>query len=83
MAVRNFWITARIDGKDVPISGGPRTKEGGFDLSIAVRQDGVSVQALDILGRADANGDLVIKVRPQMESTDVTPRGNFDIHSNR
>ena len=60
--VRNFWISADVDGRESVIAGGPRSKEGGFDLSIQQRDDGCVVGAAEILGRF-INGRLVLRVR--------------------
>lgn len=38
--VRNFWIEANVDGRETPVSGGPRSKDGGFELSVKIRNCG-------------------------------------------
>ena len=40
MATRNFWINAEIDGRETPLAGGPRSKDGGMDVTLLVREDG-------------------------------------------
>jgi len=40
MAVRNWWIEADVDGRKTPLSGGPRSKDGGFQLTIYQRVKG-------------------------------------------
>lgn len=62
--VRNFWITADIDGRRSPFASGPVRKDGGFDLTIKIRDGGNVVRALDIIGRADEDGDLRLIVTP-------------------
>lgn len=39
MAVRNFWIDANIDGRLTELSGGPRDKTGGMDVTIKQRAE--------------------------------------------
>ncbi len=56
MAVRNFYIDARIDGRKVRLSGGPQRKDGGFTLTITQRDKGMIVNALVIEGHARAAG---------------------------
>lgn len=62
MAVRNFWIVIDVDGRKEKIMCGPRNKEGGFDLTVYHRVDGRSEEAVEILGRADMNGELTLRV---------------------
>ena len=40
MATRNFWIEAEVDGRVTPLAGGPRSKDGGMDVTLLVREDG-------------------------------------------
>lgn len=56
--VRNFWIDADVDGYTNRFGAGPRNKEGGFDLSIKMRNDGEIETAIRITGIADENGNL-------------------------
>lgn len=34
MSVRNFWIDADIDGRQTMLGGGPRSSDGGMDVTI-------------------------------------------------
>lgn len=52
MALRNFWITGRSDGRSTPVTMGPRSKDGGFELTVAIRRDGGSYEAITIIGSA-------------------------------
>ena len=45
MAVRNFWVDARIDGRKTDLSGGPVAKEGGMNIVIKQRSNGGIVKA--------------------------------------
>lgn len=61
--VRNFWIEATIDGRPTRIAAGPRRKDGGFALSVLMRDQGGIVDALTVEGYATAEtGALVLNV---------------------
>lgn len=51
--VRNFWIEATIDGRGSKLEGGPRAKDGGFDLKIFQRDKGKVTRVLRITGSLD------------------------------
>ena len=63
MAVRNFWIEALIDGRKTKLSGGPRSKHGGFSLTVFQRSQGGITRALIIDGFANEGGQLTLSVR--------------------
>jgi hypothetical protein len=69
MAVRNFWIEANIDGHKTSLEGGPRSKDGGFNLTIYIRDRGSIARAVEVYGLAKSNGKLELTVR---ESGEVT-----------
>ena len=48
--VRNFWLEARIDERKNPLYGGPRQRDGGFDLLITQRHQGTIQDAVTIVG---------------------------------
>lgn len=52
MAVRNFWIDGDIDGRQTYLSGGPRSKSGGMDVTIYQREDGCIKTAVKVFCRA-------------------------------
>jgi hypothetical protein len=60
--VRNFWIEADVDGASSKLSGGPRNSEGGFELTIYMREEGEAKTAMHIVGMVDTGGELVLKV---------------------
>lgn len=62
MAVRNFWLEANVDGRKTKLTGGPRSKDGQFDLRIYIRENGRSVRALTIYGLCDFDGILRLSV---------------------
>jgi hypothetical protein len=47
--VRNFWIEADVDG-GTPIGAGPKSKDGGFSLSIFMRDKGFVKRVANISG---------------------------------
>lgn len=62
--VRNFYLAARIDGRKTRLTGGPRTKDGGFDLVITQRHEGTIQEAATIMGRVRPDGSLVLIFAP-------------------
>ena len=60
--VRNFWISADVDGLASPLRGGPARKDGGFTLSIKQRDEGCVTEALTVSGHACDDGTLVVCV---------------------
>lgn len=60
--VRNYWIEANIDGRPTRIAAGPRRKDGGFALSVLMRDQGGIVDALTVEGYADPDGTLTLNV---------------------
>jgi len=58
MAMRNFWIEGRVDGRKSEISGGPQSKDGGFSLVVYMRDEGTSKAAVKVEGYADSDGRL-------------------------
>lgn len=65
MAVRNWWIELEIDGRTTRLEGGPRSKNGGFRLTIHQRTDGISERAFSAYGNAFENGTLSLHYMPQ------------------
>ena len=60
--VRNFWIDCEIDGRTSTLSGGPRSKDGGFHMTIKMRNDGSIEKPLTISGYALKDGSLWLNV---------------------
>jgi hypothetical protein len=50
MILRNWWIEGRMDGQKTLIGTGPRSKSGGFSLTIKQRVEGESQVMLRIQG---------------------------------
>lgn len=62
MAIRNFWIEADIDGRATNLAGGPRAKDGGFNLVIYQRSEGAIIKAATISGFAHEDGTLRLHI---------------------
>lgn len=48
MAMRNFWVDTKIDGRETPLSGGPRAKDGHMVIDIYQRNNGESLNVFTI-----------------------------------
>ena len=59
MATRNFWINAAVDGRKTPLAGGPRSKDGGMDVTLLVREDGGISDGVRITCRSDGEKNIV------------------------
>jgi hypothetical protein len=62
VATRNFWIDAEIDGRKTTIASGPRSRDGGFDLSISMRDEGAVIRPLRVIGWCGSDGVLHLEV---------------------
>ena len=58
MALRNFWIDSKIDGRETTLSGGPRSKDGGMSIKVLQRKNGEKVKAVEVKC-SEKNGRLV------------------------
>ncbi len=59
MATRNFWISAAVDGRETPLAGGPRSKDGGMDVLLTVREDGGIREAVRITCWSNGEKNIV------------------------
>lgn len=62
MAIRNFWLEARIDNRKTDLTGGPRGKDGGFTLNIYMRDKGKITRPFTIYGGVTREGKLVLEI---------------------
>jgi hypothetical protein len=67
--VRNFWIEGTVDGRKSAIAVGPQRKDGGFSLTIKMRDAGSVLDALRISGWSDGTTVHLSVVNPH-RSTD-------------
>jgi hypothetical protein len=83
MNVRNFWVSADIEGRGTQLSGGPLSKSGGFDQAVYIRDNGEAKRALSISG--EVRGDeLELFVSPGKGVTmEPTADGGFVIRTKR
>jgi len=68
--LRNFWLSAHVDGRKTSIGSGPRAKDGGFTLQISMRENGERIAPIRIVGRVTEEGALVLEV---FHFTDTNP----------
>ena len=61
MAIRNFWISANIDGRETDLEGGPRAKDGGMEVTINQRKNGTISTALTITCCKCYNDDSILE----------------------
>lgn len=64
MAMRNFWTEMYVDGRDTPIAGGPRSKDGGMEIVVRQRDNGQLVVAATIICSPDySTGEIVTCIK--------------------
>ena len=63
MAVRPSWIEADIEGRQTPLQGGTKRKDGSQTINLYQRSDGSIINAFRIYSHSfrDENGDLVLE----------------------
>lgn len=57
--VRNFWIEGEVDGRKTPIAFGPQEKDGGFRLTVYMRDEGRMENVLEIEGQYMEVDDMI------------------------
>ena len=57
MTLRNFWISANIDGRNTELKGGPKSKNGGLILNFLMREKGTKATVLTV-NAYEENGQL-------------------------
>lgn len=62
MKLHNFHVVARVDGRDNIVSFGPRSKDGGFSLTITMLNRGEIVKAVQIEGKVKDNGAALLLI---------------------
>lgn len=71
--VRNFWIELEIDGRKTKVATGPRSRDGGFNLKVLMREKGqISEKEFRLTGypTMDKDGDLCVKLVGVMADKD-------------
>ena len=66
--LRNFWVNLYVTGYKEPVTRGPRSKAGGFNLMVNVASEGVSKELLTITGLALPSGKkrVIIEIHRDM-----------------
>jgi hypothetical protein len=60
--VRNFWIEGYVDGNVQSFGMGPKSKDGGFDLKVKMRDEGNITVPVVISGCALDDGTLQLRI---------------------
>jgi hypothetical protein len=60
--VRNFFLTAEVDGRKTEVRTGPEGKDGGLYVCFYIREHGQAQLALKIIGEATTDGKLILTV---------------------
>lgn len=58
--VRNFWVSASVDGRVEPVGFGPHSPDGGFSLTVTMRDRGEIRDAVVMRGYVDNDGRLCL-----------------------
>ena len=56
--MRNFYMKSMVDGRKTPITGGPRSKDGGMFITLYQKEKGESVEVLKVVSSVLPNGKL-------------------------
>lgn len=59
--VRNFWLTAEVDGRKSTFATGPRGRDGGFTLRVYQRHNGDISKPFILTGRV-CDGQVILEV---------------------
>ena len=62
MALRNFWVTANVDGRSTDLEGGPRAKDGGMTITVLQRKNGTKKKAV-VVRCWESDGELFTNVK--------------------
>lgn len=81
--VRNFWISAEVDGRQSRLTGGPRAKDGGITLRLYQRSSGRVKTALRVECRAASDGTLRLDVEPALPWSTAKKNGKLRIETKR
>ena len=60
MAIRPFYMNAEIDGRSSSLSGGPKSKSGGQDITISQRDNGSIITAFRVVSFSRMEGKTLI-----------------------
>lgn len=60
MAIRPFYMSADIDGRSSNLSGGPKGKSGGQDITIYQRDNGSVITAFRVVSFSRVDGKTLV-----------------------
>ena len=60
MAIRPFYMNAEIDGRSSSLSGGPKSKSGGQDITIYQRDNGSVITAFRVVSFSRMDGNRLV-----------------------
>ena len=64
MAIRKFYLESYIDGRKTPLTGGPRSKDGGMKTFISIRDKGEIESAVRIdCSTYEKDGKEMLKIQ--------------------
>ena len=72
MPIQNFYIDCEIDGHKSRLTGGPRAKNGGFNLTVYQRDSGEKIEAVKISGTVRDDVVLVLDVQTHENCVPMT-----------
>ena len=61
--MRNFYMKSLVDGRKTPITGGPRSKDGGMFITLYQKERGESVEILSVISTVLPDGKLTTVIR--------------------
>jgi hypothetical protein len=79
MAVRNFYIKARADGRASSVGVGPARKDGGLRAMLSIRDQGSILEAFEVEAYAPNSGQLILSVRPTRALRDAIEDGTAEL----
>lgn len=68
MNVRNFFVRTEVDGRKTVDASGPKSKDGGFETLVYIRDAGEAKLALRVQGFAAEDGTLRLQIIDETSS---------------
>jgi hypothetical protein len=73
--VRNFWVSVEVDGRTTNVQTGPSAKDGGFNITIHMRDKGNIIHPVSIKGRSDGE-TLTLEVESRLPNCPDVRKSN-------
>ena len=61
--MRNFYLKGKVAGRKSPITGGPRSKDGGMFITLYQKEKVESVEVLSVISTVLPDGKLKTVIR--------------------